>query len=71
MQERIQTEEKDYSRDITTRALINTNRRALLEHKRKKEESMRLENLERNVQDLMAIMAEISRAVRELGASKQ
>ena len=71
MKELIQTEEKDYARDVTTRALINTNRRALLEHKRKKEESMRLENLERNVQDLMAIMAEISRAVRELGASKQ
>lgn len=71
MQEHIQTEEKDYSRDTTTRALINTNRRALLEHKRRKEDSMRLDNLERNVQDLMSMMMDISRAVKELGASKQ
>jgi hypothetical protein len=71
MQEHIQTEEKDYSRDTTTRALINTNRRALLEHKRRKEESTRLDNLERNVQDLMSMMMDISRAVKELGASKQ
>ncbi len=71
MQERIQTEEKDYSRDITTRALINTNRRALAEHKRKKEDALRLDKLERNVQDIMAMMLDIRQAVRELGASKQ
>lgn len=71
MQERVQTEEKDYSRDITTRALINTNRRALAEHKRKKEDALRLDKLERNVQDIMAMMLDIRQAVRELGASKQ
>ncbi len=71
MRERIQTEEKDYSRDITTRALINTNRRALAEHKRKKEDALRLDKLERNVQDIMAMMLDIRQAVRELGASKQ
>jgi hypothetical protein len=71
MQEYIQTEEKDYARDITTRALINTNRRALSEHKRKKEDALRLDKLERNVQDIMAMMLDIRQAVRELGASKQ
>jgi hypothetical protein len=71
MQEHIQTEEKDYSRDITTRALINTNRRALAEHKRKKEDTLRLDKLERNVQDIMAMMLDIRQAVLELGASKQ
>jgi len=57
--------------DITTRALINTNRRALAEHKRKKEDALRLDKLERNVQDIMAMMLDIRQAVRELGASKQ
>jgi len=71
MQEFIQTEEKDYSRDVTTRALINTNRRALAEHKKKKEDALRLDKLERNVQDIMSMMLDIRQAVRELGASKQ
>lgn len=71
MQEYVQTEEKDYARDITTRALINTNRRALAEHKRKKEDALRLDKLERSVQDIMAMMLDIRQAVRELGASKQ
>lgn len=71
MQEHVQTEEKDYARDLTTRALINTNRRALMEHKRKKNDAARLDNLERNVQDIITMMLDIRQAVRELGASKQ
>ena len=70
MQERVQTEEKDYSRDITTRALINTNRRALAEYKKRKEDSVRLDTLERNVQDIMTMMIDLRQAIRELGAGK-
>ena len=71
MQEYVQTEEKDYSRDITSRALINTNTRALLEHKRRKQDTERLNKLERNVQEIMTMMLDMSQALRELGASKQ
>lgn len=70
MMEYVQTEEKDYARDISTRALINTNRRALAEYKKRKEDSVRLDTLERNVQDIMSMMIDIRQAIRELGAGK-
>lgn len=68
--ERVQTEEKDYARDIATRALINTNRIALEEHKKKKKDSVRLDTLERDVKDIMSMMIDIHRAIQELGARK-
>lgn len=70
MMEYVQTEEKDYARDISTRALINTNRRALAEYKKRKEDSVRLDTLERNVQDIMTMMIDLRQAIRELGAGK-
>lgn len=70
MMEYVQTEEKDYARDISTRALINTNRRALAEYKKRKEDSVRLDTLERNVQDIMSMMIDLRQAIRELGAGK-
>lgn len=35
----VQTEEKDYARDLSSKALINTNVRALEEYKMRKEQS--------------------------------
>lgn len=66
----IQTEEKDFARNISTRALINTNRNALLEHKARKEQTARLDKLENDVQCIMETMLEIKRALLELGANK-
>lgn len=68
--ERIQTEEKDYARDLSTQALINTNRIALEEHKKKRKDSVRLDTLERDVKDIMSMMVDMHQAIRELGARK-
>jgi hypothetical protein len=66
IEQAIQTEEKDFARDITTRALINTNRGALLEHKAKKEQAARLDKIENDVQEIKMAL----RALLELGANK-
>lgn len=68
--EHVQTKEKDYARDLSTRALINTNRSALEEHRKKKKDSVRLDTLERDVKDIMSMMIDIHQAIRELGARK-
>lgn len=66
----IQTDEKDFARDVSTRALINTNKGALLEHKMKKEQAARLDRLENDMKTIMSNMLEIKRALIELGANK-
>jgi hypothetical protein len=68
--ERVQTEEKDYARDLSNQALINTNRIALEEHKKKRKDSVRLDTLERDVKDIMSMMVDMHQAIRELGARK-
>lgn len=55
----VQTEERDYVRDTTTGALINTNARALQLHKMKREESLRIKRLEDNVDMIMKTMEQI------------
>jgi hypothetical protein len=70
MHQLIRTEEKDFARDPTSRALINTNRAALAEHKQKKEQLARIEKVERDVQCIMEMMIEFRQALRDLGASK-
>jgi len=66
----IQTEEKDYVRDLTTRALINTNTKALHEHRMKKEQAARIDKLESDMKCIMTTMLEICQAVKELGTGK-
>lgn len=55
----IQTENKDFSRDTSTKALINTNRIALVEHRFRQEQIKKYEDLRRDVDviksDLMLI----------------
>jgi len=66
----IQTDEKDFSRDITTRALINTNVRALQDHIAKKEQARRIEKLESDVSSIMSILFEIQHTIKNLGTGK-
>ena len=62
----IQTEEKDFARDSSTRALINTNVKALREHRMKKEQAARIEKLERDMKVVMECLCDIQNALREL-----
>lgn len=66
----IQTDEKDFSRDITTRALINTNVRALQDHIAKKEQARRIDKLESDVSSIMSILFEIQHTIKNLGTGK-
>jgi hypothetical protein len=49
----IQTENKDFSRDITTKALVNTNRAALVEHRFRIEQARKIEEIRKDVDGLM------------------
>lgn len=49
----IQTENKDFSRDITTKALVNTNRAALVEHRFRVEQARKIEEIRKDVDGLM------------------
>lgn len=66
----IQTEDKDFSRDITTRALINTNVRALQDHIAKREQAKRLDKLESDVNSIMSILFEIQHTIKNIGTGK-
>lgn len=63
----IQTEEKDFYRDPTSKALINTNIRALHEHKYKREQAKRIEKLERDMQCVMSVLVDLKQAIADLG----
>lgn len=49
----IQTENKDFSRDIATKALVNTNRAALVEHRFRIEQARKIEEIRKDVDGLM------------------
>ena len=66
----IQTDEKDFMRDPVTRALINTNVKALHEHRVKREQVLRLQRLEDDVHYIMKALVEIQEALKELGIGK-
>lgn len=66
----VQTEEKDFHRDISTRALINTNVKALREHRMRKEQAVRIEKLEDEMQCVLSLLQEIRTAIKDLGTGK-
>lgn len=66
----IPTEEKDFHRDISTGALINTNVKALREHRIKKEQAARIEKLETQIRGILSVLQEIQAAIRDLGTGK-
>ena len=63
----IQTEEKDFVRDTSNRALINTNIRALQEHRLKREQAQKIEKLEQDMQCVMSVLLDIKMLITELG----
>lgn len=66
----IQTEEKDYSRDPSSRALINTNIRALQEYRLKREQANKIEKIENDLNSLRNMMVELKEMLIELGTGK-
>ena len=66
----IQTDDKDFSRDVTTRALINTNVRALQDHIAKREFSKRLDKVESDMGSIMSILFEIQNTIKNIGTGK-
>lgn len=66
----IPTEEKDFQRDTSTGALINTNVKALREHRIKKEQAARIEKLETQMRCVLSVLQEIQAAIRDLGTGK-
>lgn len=57
----IQTENKDFSRDISTKALLNTNIGALAEHKYRITQATRIEALYDEIANLKTDLAEIKK----------
>jgi hypothetical protein len=66
----IQTDDKDFSRDVTTRALINTNVRALQDHIAKREFAKRLDKVESDMGSIMSILFEIQNTIKNIGTGK-
>jgi hypothetical protein len=66
----IQTDDKDFSRDVATRALINTNVRALQDHIAKREFARRLDKVESDMGSIMSILFEIQNTIKNIGTGK-
>jgi hypothetical protein len=59
----IQTENKDFSRDITTKALLNTNTGALAEHKYRIAQATLIKTLCDRIEKLEVDYAEIKKSL--------
>lgn len=57
----IQTENKDFSRDVTTKALLNTNRAAFAEHKFRLEQMRTMAAMKADIDSLKSEFAEIKK----------
>ncbi len=57
----IQTENKDFSRDISTKALLNTNRTALAEHKFRLEQMRMMQSMWADIEMLKFEFEEIKK----------
>jgi hypothetical protein len=66
----IQTDEKDFARDVSSRALINTNIKALHEYRMKKQQVNRIDNIEQDLESLKYMMLEIKQMITELSTGK-
>lgn len=64
----IQTENKDFSRDITTKALVNTNRAALVEHRFRMEQARKIEEIRQDVDGLMKDFLVFKQFIEEIKA---
>lgn len=64
----IQTENKDFSRDIATKALVNTNRAALVEHRFRMEQARKIEEIRKDVDGLMKDFLVFKQFIEEIKA---
>lgn len=64
----IQTENKDFSRDIATKALVNTNRAALVEHRFRIEQARKIEEIRKDVDGLMNDFLVFKQFIEEIKA---
>jgi hypothetical protein len=64
----IQTEDKNFSRDISTKALVNTNRAALVEHRFRQEQAKKLEELRSDLDALARDFLLMKQCIEEIRA---
>lgn len=62
----VNTDDKDYLRDLSSKALINTNRKALEDYRARKNNAKRLDNLEKDVIDLKSSLDNITTLLNQL-----
>ncbi len=62
----VNTDDKDYLRDLSSKALINTNRKALEDYRARKNNDKRLDNLEKEVIDLKSSLDNITTLLNQL-----
>lgn len=63
----IKTDDSDFYRDPNSRALINTNVKALHDHRLRKTQASRLKQAEEDVNEIKNILLDIQKALLELG----
>lgn len=66
----IKIEDSDFARDKSSRALINTNVRALQEYKIRKEQAERIARLETDMNEIKTSLKSILDALTNLGTGK-
>lgn len=64
----IQTENKDFSRDITTKALVNTNRAGLVEYRFRQEQARKTEQIRKDLDELIQEFLVIKQFIEEIKA---
>lgn len=62
----VNTDDKDYLRDLSSKALINTNVKALEDYRARKNNAKRLDNLEKEVIDLKSSLDNITTLLNQL-----
>ena len=62
----IKTEDNDYARDTSSKALINTNRKALDEYRTRKNNAKRIDELEKKMEDVDSKLDTITNLLNQL-----
>lgn len=62
----VQTVDKDFVRDITSGALINTNAEGLQERKMRKQQMHRLDRLESNLEKIISVLSDVAHRLEKL-----
>ena len=62
----VKTADENFARDLSSKALINTNRNALDDYKLKRKQTQRLDNLESEVNEIKHTLVNIESLLTEL-----